>query len=108
MLTFHLDESVNPAITVGLRAHQIDVTTTLEAGLSGADDTAQLEYARDAGRVLVTHDDDFLRLHADGRPHAGLLYCHQQKYSVGELLQLLLILGLGYEPDEVTGRLEFV
>jgi len=53
-------------------------------------------------------DDDFLRLHADGRQHAGLLYCHQQKYSVGELLQLLLILGLGYEPREVAGRLEFL
>ena len=108
MLTFHLDESVNPAIAVALRAHQIDVTTTADAELIGADDERQLAFASNARRVLFTHDDDFLRLHARGRRHAGLLYCHQQKYSIGQLIQLLLMLGLGYDPHEVAGCLEFL
>ncbi len=108
MLTFHLDESVNPAIAVALRAHQIDVTTSSDVELIGADDETQLAFACDAGCVLLTHDDDFLRLHAQGRRHAGLFYCHQQKYSIGQLIRLLLMLGLGYDPHEVAGRLEFL
>jgi hypothetical protein len=35
---FHLDEHVPPAIAEGLRRRRIDVTTTADAGLRGADD----------------------------------------------------------------------
>ena len=37
-IRFHLDEHIHPGIAIGLRAHGIDVTTTMDAGLSGAED----------------------------------------------------------------------
>lgn len=61
-LRFHLDEAVDPDVARALAKHGIDVTTTVEAGLRGEPDDAQLAYAHRTGRVIVTHDADFLRI----------------------------------------------
>ena len=87
MLRFHLDEHVPFALATGLRRHGIDVTTSADAGLLNADDDAQLAFATAQRRVLVTHDHDFLRLHAGGTTHSGIAYCHQNKHSVGEVMR---------------------
>lgn len=55
MVRYHLDEHVPAAIAVGLRQRGIDVTTSVEAGLLGADDTDHLRYATAQSRVLVSH-----------------------------------------------------
>jgi uncharacterized protein with PIN domain len=108
MLKFHLDEHVPNALANGLRQHGVDVTTTADAGLLNAGDPAQLAYAATEGRVIITHDDDFLRLHAAGTTHGGIAYCHQNKYSVGELLPLLLLMNACYSADDMLGRVEFL
>lgn len=66
-----MDEHGAAALAVGLRGYGIDVTTTPEAGLLEASDQEQLAYAAANGRVVVTHDEDFLVLNASGIPHAG-------------------------------------
>jgi hypothetical protein len=108
MIRFHLDEHVSPAIAVGLRQRGIDVTTSIEAGLLGAEDRAHLAYSLTTGRVIVTHDDDFLAQHANGVSHSGIAYCHQEKYKIGELLRALLLLHGGCDQDEMRGRVEFL
>jgi hypothetical protein len=108
MLRFHLDESVRSAIAVGLRSHGLDVTTAQEAGLLGAADEEQLAYAVSQGRVIVTHDDDFLQLVFEGDEHAGLCYCHQQKYPIGGLLRALLLVNECCTPEEMRGHIEFL
>lgn len=70
-IRFHLDENVDPVIATALRRYGIDVTTTVEAGLRSVDDNGQLAYARREGRVIVTHDEDFLRLAVGDMAHAG-------------------------------------
>ena len=62
----HLDEYCDPAIAAGLRLHRVDVTTNPDAGLLSAEDEEHIAYARDAGRVLFTRDEDFLRLNIAG------------------------------------------
>lgn len=62
VIRFHLDENVNLAIASGLRRRGIDVTTSGEAGLIGASDNEQLQYARREGRVIVSQDTDFKTL----------------------------------------------
>ena len=62
---FHLDENVDPRVASALRRHGADATTTVEAGLRAEPDIAQLDFALAEGRVLVTHDADFLRSHLD-------------------------------------------
>lgn len=108
MIRYHLDESVRPAVAVGLRSHGVDVTTTLDAGLLGAADEEQLAHALAEGRVLVTHDDDFLALADRAAEHAGICYCHQQKHSIGKLLQILLVVHECCTQQEMRGHVEFL
>ena len=107
-IRFHLDENVHGGVALGLRSFGVDVTTAAEADLLEATDEVQLEYCLAASRMLVTHDDDFCRLHAAGREHAGIAYCHRQKYSLGDLLQMLLLLHGCYDAAETRGRLEYL
>jgi predicted nuclease of predicted toxin-antitoxin system len=69
MLRFHLDEHIDTAIADGLRRRGIDVTTTPEAVLRGAEAEAHVAFALSEGRVVVTNDADFLRLHRQGVRH---------------------------------------
>lgn len=105
---FHLDEHVDPAIAHALRIRNIDVTTTREQGLAAASDLEQLAFARREGRVLVTHDRDFLGLAAQGCSHAGICYCHQHARSVSELIKSLSLLAFRVDPAEMIGHIEFL
>ena len=66
------------------------------------------EFAALSGRLVVTQDDDFLRLHAQGAVHAGIAYCPQQSMSVGEMLRRLILIADLLSPEEVAGRVEFL
>ena len=88
-LRFHLDENCHPAIADGLRRRGIDVTTTIDTKLLGADDRTQAAYALKEGRVIITQDQDFLRLNASGEPHAGIAYCKKDTKSIGEMISAL-------------------
>jgi predicted nuclease of predicted toxin-antitoxin system len=103
-----LDEQISARIAAGLRRRNIDVTTAADAGLAGANDVAQLEFAVSSGRVLVTHDADFLRLHAGGTAHSGIAYCRQGAASIGELLRYLVLIHDLLSPEEMAGRVEFL
>ena len=107
-LRFHLDENVNLAIAAGLKRRGIDVTTTPESGLAGADDHTQLAHARTERRVLVTQDRDFLRLHAAGVSHAGIAYCDKDTRSLGEMIRQLTRMWETLDPDTISGRVQFL
>ncbi len=86
----------------------MDVSTTLEAGLLGAADEDHIAYALAEGRVIVTHDDDFLALASSGIERSGICYCHQQKHSIGRLLQVLLVVHECCTREEMRGHVEFL
>lgn len=96
------------AVAAGLRQRGVDVTTTSDASLTGASDEEQLAYALREGRVIVTHDRDFARQHTMGFPHAGIAYCHQSKYRLGELIRAILLLHECLSTEEIEGKLEFL
>ncbi|HVU10396.1 MAG TPA: DUF5615 family PIN-like protein [Phototrophicaceae bacterium] len=77
-IRFYLDENVENQIAKGLRTRQIDVLTTAEADHIGWKDEQHLAFARAEKRVIVTQDSDFLKLHARGESHAGILYYKPQ------------------------------
>lgn len=107
-IRFHLDENVAHAIADGLQRHGVDVTVTPEVGLRRATDEVQLAFGRDHRRVIVTHDEDFLVLHSQGHPHAGIAYCPPDTHPLGYIMQALLLIWGVMEPDEMTNHVEFL
>lgn len=107
-IKYHLDESVANAVANGLQHRGIDVTTSRQAGLVGASDREQLEYAAREGRVLVTHDDDFLRLHALGSQHAGIAYAHQKRLTIGQTVLALVAMHRRQSAESIAGSVEFL
>jgi predicted nuclease of predicted toxin-antitoxin system len=107
-IRFHLDEHLDHAIAEGLRGSGIEVTTTAQAGLAGTDDLTQLAFATSEDRVMVTKDDDFLRLHRQGVSHAGIAYSRQGTRSIGEILSGLILIWEFLEPDEMRDHVEYL
>ena len=68
------------------------------------------ELARVAQRrlVIVTHDADFLRIHAAGVPHAGIVYCHKDTLSVGEIIIGLVLIWETYDRQAMASQVEFL
>ena len=106
-MRFHLDEHIDSALAEALRRRQIDVTTTVEAGLQGAPDLAHVDFARRAGRVIVTHDDDFLKLASRGVEHGGIIYCHQQSRGIGEMIEFLVLIDACMNEQDMLNHVEF-
>lgn len=107
-IRFHLDEHGASALAEGLRRRGVDITMTHEAGLAGASDEEQLAYALEQTRVIFTQDDDYLRLHAAGLPHAGIAYCHQGQRSLGEQIRGLLLIWEIFGHEDMMGRVEYL
>jgi len=104
---FHLDEHVPHTVAEALRRRGIDVLTAGEAGLLGMSDTEHLARALAAGRVFVTHDSDFLRLHQQ-HPHAGIAYCAQGTRTIGQLVTGLVLIHELLTPAEMANQVEFL
>ena len=97
-----------PAVAGALRRNRIDVTTTVEAGLRTRNDTDHLRFARETGRVIVTHDADFLRLADTTKDHPGIAYCHREARSIGEMIRSLMLIHEVLTPREMAGRVEYL
>lgn len=106
-ITLYTDEHVPRAVVRGLRERGVDTLTVSEAGMLGASDEEHLAFARREGRVLFTQDDDFLRLHAAGVEHAGIVYARQPT-AIGEAIRGLVLVFELLDPDEMEGQLEFL
>lgn len=107
-IRFHLDECCDPAIAEGLRRRHIDVTTSQQVGLRTAEDEQQAAYGLAEGRVILTHDADFLRLQAAGVPHAGIAFCQKDALGIGEIIKFLVLVWEVCEPEELANRVEFL
>lgn len=108
LLRFHLDESVHASLGAGLRRRGLDVTLSAEVGLLGATDAEQLEFATAHGRVLVTYDDDFLRLHSACLQHAGIVYSRQRHRTLGQLILAIMRLARTRTAEDVAETLTFL
>lgn len=108
MIRFHLDENVEDAVARALRSRGIDVTTAAEAGLVSASDDEHLAFALADRRVVVTHDEDFLRLHAAETPHAGIAFCHAGTRSIGEIVRALVMIHDCVAENEMESHVEWL
>ena len=106
-IRFHLDEHVDPAIASALRRAGIEVTTTTEAGLRTKEDQAHLEFARLDARVIVTRDQDFLRVAAQMTDHCGIVF-YTARQSMREIIEGLILIYEVMLPEEMTGNVTYI
>ncbi|MDO9123550.1 MAG: DUF5615 family PIN-like protein [Deltaproteobacteria bacterium] len=107
-MKFYLDEHIPKGVVEGLRRRGVDVLTVQEADRSGDSDEKQLAFATREGRVLVTFDDDFLRLDASGIPHTGVVFSQTGRRTVGELIESLMLIANVIESNEMKNHIEFI
>ena len=110
-IELYLDEDVSVLIADLLRARGFVVTTTLEAGNLGCSDQAQLEYAVNNERGLLTHNRaDFGRLaqgyFSSARMHHGIIIAVRR--SPKEIVARLLPILNSATSDEIQNQLLYV
>ncbi|SRR6266566_2637071 len=103
----YTDEHIDLAIVRGLRRSGISILTHREAGLVTAPDKQHLKRATDEGRSVLTRDSDFLRLHAAGAVHAGILYA-PWKRTVREIIARVVRIHRIFTAEDMLGHVEYL
>ncbi|MEW6379281.1 MAG: DUF5615 family PIN-like protein [bacterium] len=106
-IKFYTDEHVHPAVVAGLLRRGIDVLTPQKAKMLGATDMEHLALAKNQCRVVFTQDDDFLRLHAQGVNHAGIVYARQQM-PIGDIIRGLMPIYHVLDTGDMQNHIEFL
>ena len=77
-LKLFTDEHIHKPVVDQLDNRGIDIVRVEDIDWKGEADQSLLEYAVSEQRMLITGDDDFLRLHAEwksaGKQHHGIVY----------------------------------
>jgi predicted nuclease of predicted toxin-antitoxin system len=106
-IKFYMDEHVSKAVVQALRRRGVDTLSVVEAGMMGASDEEHLNRAKTEQRVIFTQDDDFLRLHANGIKHAGIVYVPQQT-RISEIIQGLMLVYQVLDAGEMQNHVEYL
>lgn len=99
MLRLAVDENFNNDIIRGLlrRKPELDIVRIQDVGLSGANDSAVLEWAAREGRVLLTHDITTITRYAYERLQAAQpmpgVFEVSRAISIGRVIEDILIAG---------------
>ena len=107
-LRFYLDENLPTEIAKQLQSRGIDAITVRDLNLLGESDHNHLQRATSLGRVLCTHDSDFIQLATDGVQHAGIIYGQQDKHYIGEWVNFLQQIHALYQSEELINIVKFV
>ena len=112
MLTAFADQHVHGAITAGLRRRGMDVATAQERDQCGVDDESLLACASAEGRLLLTYDTDFLRIHAQwlqyGRRHAGIVFWPGNQLPVGKAIRDIVNYALHTDPADAANVVKYL
>lgn len=105
-IRFYTDEHVSKAVIRALRRRNVNVLTVPEAGLLSAPDEDHVLRARQEGRVIITQDDDFLRLAAKV-DHTGIVYAAQGT-PLRAIISGLLLVHQVLDAEEMRNHVEFL
>lgn len=104
---YYVDEHIARAVVNGLRRRGIDVVMPAETAMRGRSDPDQLAFATANGRIIVTKDQDFLRLHAAGEEHAGIVFA-QADTTVGQMIRGLVLIYQVLDAEAMFRHVEFL
>ena len=114
MLRLAADENFNYDIVRGLlrRKPDLDIVRIQDAGLSGADDLALLEWAAREGRILLTHDVSTMTHFAYERIRAGKpvpgIFAVSRDLPPGSVIEDILLLAEYSLDAEWEGQVRYL
>ncbi len=114
MLLFTADENFNNDIVRGLlrRNLDLDIVRIQDAGLSGADDPAVLEWSAQEGRILLTHDVSTITRYAYERVQAGRampgVFEIRRDLAIGAIVEDILLLAECSLEGEWDGQVRYL
>lgn len=107
-----MDVHIRRAVTNALRLRSIDVLTAQEDGAAELDDNGLLTRATELLRVLVSQDEDLLRVGArwlgEQKDFAGIIYAHQLRITIGQMVEDLELIATLTSEHEWRGRIEYL
>ena len=56
----------------------------------------------------MTKDRDFLIIANSGEMHRGIAYCQKSKFSIGEIIESLVLIYEVLTPEELAGKVKFL
>lgn len=108
----YADVHIRGPVIRGLRSRGVDILTAREDGAERLSDSDLLDRATVLGRVLVTQDDDLFSIAAsrlqDGKNFAGLVYSHQMRITIGQMIDDLELIAQVNEPAEMVNKIEYL
>jgi hypothetical protein len=108
-LPLYMDHNVQAAIVSGTRRRGLDVLTALEDGYDQRADDEVLTRATELGRIVFTHDTDFIRITGEwlstGRSFSGVVFGHPEAVSIGKVIQDLELICRVLTADEAANLL---
>jgi len=107
-IEFQLDEHLGKEIARALRRRGISAQTAHESNLLGRSDREILAWCHARRRVVVTCDNDYLRLHYGDAVHHGIVFIGPSTRSIGPIIDALVLVHGVLDADEMVGTLQFV
>ncbi len=111
MNLFYADANFHRAITTGLKQRGIDVRTAQEDRADHLSDPDLLSRATEQGRVLLTHDTDFLSIGVEwqqrGQAFCGVLFV-STPFSIVQCIEDMELLAHAELPEHLANRVLFL
>ncbi|MCY4063037.1 MAG: DUF5615 family PIN-like protein [Chloroflexi bacterium] len=107
-ISLYFDENMPEAAAIQLADQGIDVMTTQEAKRCGADDLDQLYFAASLGRVICSHDKDFLELAKTDPVRCGIAFIGFKSKEMGALVRALRELHRNETAESMENRLVYL
>lgn len=107
-IRLYLDENIEVEIAEQLKLRAIEVITVRDLRALGDSDESHFARSTRMGYVLCTYDQDCLRIHAQGVMHAGIVFAHRSKTSIGDWIRGLELITEIYTSSEMVNHVEYL
>jgi len=105
-MRFLADEHIDKAVIVALK-NRLDIISLDEIGKKGIDDNEIVEFAKSDNRIVITMDSDFLRLHATGVRHKGIIFL-TKLLDVGNIIREIEKISITYRSEDLENAVLYV
>lgn len=106
-IEFYSDENVSAAVIQGIRRRGISVLSTPEAGMLGASDAEHFVLATSRRLVILTQDDDFLKIASQEDSHYGIVYAAQGT-SIGAIVSGVVLIAENLDAADMVDHIEYI